>query len=838
MKKLLVFLLIVSLLVLASPVSWTVTAQDATEEPPAEEQVVDEPVPTEEPVPEPTEEPQQPTAEPTQEVVPTEEPTQEVVPTEEPTQEVVLTEEPTQEVVPTEELTAEPTVEPTEEATATPVPVTISHIAIRDAADGFGSMVVTHTMNLGEEFTVYAAAYDAEGNYLWDVPANWSLTGSLVQTEAEPAPTEETVAEPEPEVVATEEPVPQLAAPVLEEEETVEEMATEEPVLAAEEPTAEPQESQEPDTRTTSFTFTPAAAGEGTIVADDGNGHVYETEFITVVELPKEPEISHIVIRDAADGFGNQVMTVTLTVSDTFVFYAAAYDPEGNYIKDVPAAWTTTGTLDPLKATDAISVTFTAVTPNTSGTIVADDGAGRTDETGTIEVGAAMMTSDVGAQALGTWTTERISIQNLSSTSAASAMVTLYNSAGTQVGSGIVPSPASVPGQGNVTILSDKLPTGKFSAVVSSDQPIAVAVQNTNTSRASDFYAGFDSTTIAQTMYVPQVFRLYSGGWSTQLHVQNTSSTSNQVTMNFYKEGQTTPSATDTKTIASNATYTWDMTSSSFSALGSVLGYAVISGEASKTIAVVAATSRDTTPTSQVVTFNSPGIPQAQAGKTIVFPLMFSQYSGGWNSGINILNKSGGSAQVTATFVDSHGGPNVVKNYSIPNNSVKVLYLPNLISYAFHGSCLLTSNVDVIASSTHANYTTYADAVGYAYPGINTGTATPKSAIPMSFKNSGTGNTWISGFQVYNMGSATTVQLTLVRSENCSAGGSKVINWPLGVNANTSATYYLPSSGSIPSGWFGSGYVTTTANNPVAVVVSNTGYGQGASGLYLGVNYN
>ena len=89
------------------------------------------------------------------------------------------------------------TVSPTDTVvvpTETPVPV--SHIAIRDAAGGFGEQVVTYTLKVGESLTLYAAAYDADGNFMKDMPVDWATTGTLDKLEdlvvAEPAaPAEE-----------------------------------------------------------------------------------------------------------------------------------------------------------------------------------------------------------------------------------------------------------------------------------------------------------------------------------------------------------------------------------------------------------------------------------------------------------------------------------------------------------------------------------------------------------------------------------------------------------------------------------------------------------------------
>ncbi len=53
----------------------------------------------------------------------------------------------------------------------------VGEIVIESAANGAGSQVTTHDMVIYENWTVYAAGYDAWGNYIADQPADWSGTG-------------------------------------------------------------------------------------------------------------------------------------------------------------------------------------------------------------------------------------------------------------------------------------------------------------------------------------------------------------------------------------------------------------------------------------------------------------------------------------------------------------------------------------------------------------------------------------------------------------------------------------------------------------------------------------
>ena len=909
MKKLLFLVVVASLLMFVSPAAWTMaqdpdpesTAQpteqpaaapEVTDEPPAAPEPTEEPAaaaPTEEPpAAEPTEEAapteevapteeaaptEEPTAEPTEEVVPTEEPTteptEEVVPTEEPTA------EPTEEVVPTEEPTAEPTEEPvltvtpevTATLTATPVPVSISHVAIRDAADGLGSMVYTYTMTVGEEFTVYAAGYDADGNYLWDVPVDWALTGSLVQEAAaeepaieeepvieEPVVEEEPVAEPtEEEIVASSEVVEDGV--VAEEEmapEATEEPAAEDEIVA--EATDEPTPEEEDDSRTTSFTFVPTAEGEGTIVADDGNGHAAATDLVTVLAAkPKAPEISHIVIRDAAEGMGSQVITATLLVSDTYAFYAAAYDAEGNYLKDVPADWTTTGTLDPVTATQAISLTFTPLTAATTGTILADGGDGRSDETGEILViEGNVVQSDIEGQALtGSWTTQIIGVQNLSASNEAEVIVSLYNG-GTDPAQVISSDP--IPALGNVQIGSSEISEdGSYGAVVSSNELVAVAVLNRNDqAKAADIYAGMGTSDVATTLYAPMGTRLWGTGsaWNSMVHVQNVSSTAQDVQMNFYEMGSTSVFAS--KTIQDLAAYdsaTIDFaTDSAFSGKPKAMGYIELVGLGGGDIAAAVEQYRNYDVPDGALTMMTAAVPSSTATLQPVVSMVLNNWgTGKWQSAVNILNLGDSDATVTAVFTKGSSSSVDGTTYGPFTIGAKEVYNLHLAEKVFGqtakflGSCQFDSNQPILAVVTTNSYGSDGS-YGQSWLGVSGGQAMGQLAAPLIFRDY---QGWTTATQVYNFGDAATLRMRFIKSPDCTVSGWDDFTWDQAVGSDSGANFHMNErpSGSVPTGWYGAAYVETVpydAGAQLMAVVTNSCYSQSdanAAAAYPAIGY-
>ena len=203
--------------------------------------------------------------------------------------------------------------------TITVNPGDLHHVVIRDAADGGGAEVDTHTMTTDDEYTVHAAGYDADDNFIDDQVVNWATTGTL-------------------------------------------------------------------DSQTSSgssFTFAPTTADtSGTITADAGGGITDTTGTVTVTV----GALHHIVIRDAAGGGGAEVDTRAMTIYETLTVWASGYDADENYVGDVSVTWTGTGAVaGQLAPTSGVSTMFTAG-PAGQGTIQADAGGGLVDATGTITV--------------------------------------------------------------------------------------------------------------------------------------------------------------------------------------------------------------------------------------------------------------------------------------------------------------------------------------------------------------------------------------------------------------------------------------------------------------------
>ena len=103
--------------------------------------------------------------------------------------------------------------------------------------------------------------------------------------------------------------------------------------------------------------------------------------------------LASIIIRSDTNNAGIEVTTDTLVAGiESLDLYAAGYDQHTNYISALSVTWASTGNLDTVSATGT-SFTFSPVTFGTSGFITADDEAGHTDETLTITVIEAPITT-------------------------------------------------------------------------------------------------------------------------------------------------------------------------------------------------------------------------------------------------------------------------------------------------------------------------------------------------------------------------------------------------------------------------------------------------------------
>ncbi|MDY6874908.1 MAG: hypothetical protein SWK90_01710 [Chloroflexota bacterium] len=297
----------------------------------------------------------------------------------------------------------------------------LDHIVICTDANG-QSPASSHTMTTDDTWTLYAAGYDADNNFIANQTATWDETGTLDNVSG--SSTSYTF---EPETAGTSGTITADAGGGMTDATgtiTVNAGALDYIVICTDANGQSPAGSHTMTTDDTwmlyaagydaednfrgnetatwdetgtlddvsgsgtSYTFEPETAGTSGRITANASGKTDETGTITV----NVGVLDYIVIEDAAGGTGSEVNTHSLVIGGTFQVWAAGYDEAHNYRGDVTVTWTGTGVVaGRLAPVSGSSTTFTAEEAGT-GTIQADDGSGHTDETGTITVQTPVLT--------------------------------------------------------------------------------------------------------------------------------------------------------------------------------------------------------------------------------------------------------------------------------------------------------------------------------------------------------------------------------------------------------------------------------------------------------------
>ncbi|MGB9589055.1 MAG: hypothetical protein ACPL7O_12825, partial [Armatimonadota bacterium] len=305
---------------------------------------------------------------------------------------------------------------------------------------------------------------------------------------------------------------------------------------------------------------------------------------------------------------------------------------------------------------------------------------------------AAMMVSllvvvPVMALPGGTWNTG-IKVQNLSATSSATIVVTLYNLDGNlaytldKTANG---NPLQAPPNGSVELYLpnySSVTSGRYAAVVSSDQPIGVIATHTDYDYGlADSYNG---TTGAITVYVPYVYHNHNY-WSTEIFVQNTSSTTTAHVYATLSDGTTTK--TYQLTLPPQGSGSFDTSQPAYADLGWFIGAATITSTENVPLAVmvneVRVVGAGNVNGNVLVSFR--GLTQEDAGNRVVLPSLYKEFSGAsgtWRSGIKIQNTSSTPAVVTVTLTADPDSPTGAwtgtrSNLTIPAGGSAELYLRN-----------------------------------------------------------------------------------------------------------------------------------------------------------------
>ncbi len=305
----------------------------------------------------------------------------------------------------------------------------LSYVIIRSEANNGGTEVGAVNMTTDEATTLYAAGYDQYGNYVGDTDVTWSSTGTLESVNATGSKytfspslagvSGTIVATPSGGGTADETgtitvSVGQLAEIRIQTSAAANGAIPGDTTLTADETLTlysvgydadgnyigsenadwtlnDLSGSLSPDNPTSSVTFTPLHTGSGSITAtSSSNSNLSDrTGSITV----NAGAITYVIIRDEANGGGQEIGDLTMTAGQSLTLYAAGYDSKDNFSGNADVDWSTTGTLSGLSAdnTNTYVVTLSPTEPG-SGTVQTSNGNGWTDDqTGTITVQEASL---------------------------------------------------------------------------------------------------------------------------------------------------------------------------------------------------------------------------------------------------------------------------------------------------------------------------------------------------------------------------------------------------------------------------------------------------------------
>ncbi|MDP2727393.1 MAG: hypothetical protein Q8P59_07590 [Dehalococcoidia bacterium] len=453
----------------------------------------------------------------------------------------------------------------------------------------------------------------------------------------------------------------------------------------------------------------------------------------------------------------------------------------------------------------------------------------------------------------GTWNSG-IQVQN-PTTSSATVQVKFYDINGLLVFT-TTPPTTIVAGGSATYYLPDaafaSLPNGKYSGVVESDQAVVAVVNETNDISTglkglADSYNGIASGGLTSTM--PLVFRARNNVDS-MVAVQNTdSSTTANVTLNFYTTGQSAVKYSKTDTIPALATHTYDLSSDAFSTLGSGwVGSLVVTSNTN--VAAVAHSVRSTA-TGELSIYRG-----FSAGSTKYFaPLVFNEWTGGTSndaiSGIQVQNLGSTADTVTMIYSVAGGGSGTYTcSGPLSGSSSLTFYMPNLpdtgagitcnsaVPVGNYGSVVIQAGSNQVAVVVNNN--SAGRATASAYNAFVDGAGSTRVVVPLVYIDRGGYST---GIQVQNVGTAADTLTMVFRPTNQSAvpGAAASYTVPCTIAGGSTsvpagqACTFGPGYSSIPSGLYGTADITSTSQKIIAVI-NTTQYTNQTMMTYTGIN--
>jgi hypothetical protein len=412
-----------------------------------------------------------------------------------------------------------------------------------------------------------------------------------------------------------------------------------------------------------------------------------------------------------------------------------------------------------------------------------------------------MVVPFAGAQTI-TWNSS-FTVVNLG-TADATVDVTFYNEAGTAYHPDpLVPGTPDItnpfvlgPGASQIIVMafaSADLPDGRYSVVLSADQPI-VAIANLAGADGMINYNGSYSgmEDIGQVeMYLPSVSKAYYD-WNSHLSVQNLTGSAMDITIEFYAG---TP-ATVTEVMQNVPAYSsWHYDVSTDPVLP------IMYNGSAKVVAAgpVAVVNNDYNQNPAVAGANQVYNGLTEGSNDLYCPGLYDSFLGIWIASLNIQNIGAADATVNVTYSDGMtDGP-----ITLGPSAATLLVYNTGAHAAGYFSAHVTGDQPLVAVA-NANGGTSSQ----TYECFTAGAQEIRTPLAMKWFV-GAYNT---GIQVQNIGTAAT-DITIVYE----GGATETVT---GVAAGGVVMFYTPGNADLPAGWSGS--ATVTASEPLVGIVNQT----------------
>ncbi len=386
--------------------------------------------------------------------------------------------------------------------------------------------------------------------------------------------------------------------------------------------------------------------------------------------------------------------------------------------------------------------------------------------------------------------TSSLRLQNMG-TEPAIVYVDFYDSDG--VIAYTTPHQTIEPGDAISILLPDgTLTSGQYSAVVSSDQPLA-SLSTFMDDDSGAAYTGFSQG--SQEWFIPGLYDDYYKYFS-NVYVQNVTDTPVDITLEIFAPGKSTPVYTNTKTnVQPYASVQWKQ-----NGLAELKTNVFYAGKITATGDVVAIANVHGTGSigPQLLSYNG-----YESGTTKWYtPVLVNNYYG-WNASLIIQNVTGTAADVTVKYSTGYTQTLRISPYSVASIYIPHQSLPSGKNGLFGAQ--ITSNQDIVVMVNQGNDTNNSAATYNGFAGGST-----KVFAPGVMKRSSLFSTSIT---CQNLGtSATRMQVEYYGQPGA---GSTSPN----IGVGKTYLWYQPNE-SLPNGYIGSAVVTSLDGQNIACIVN------------------